>query len=180
MPIDWDNFHYFEKALKQQKRFREHGIEKITFLLNLDKLMNLDELNEKIRKIPAFNEYLAFNMVREICHKEIEIAISSINELEYKINTTFDYDISCKLNESFNLYKDLVLSPQKMSWDIYPIFGDLAEIYGLVSHTKTREGSKFIRSPEGNSIVKNLSEGLRTYGILEFYADKDSIFIPIK
>jgi len=156
--IDWKNFNELESKIKRIKEFKIEQIERMTIFLNLNSpIAHQKALEEKIRKIPAFNEYLAFKEMREIWQKEACMIIKSPYDLPYREKNYFD---------------ELIKNPYKLQWDITPYFNIMLEPCRLIKY-----GEKgYCRMDGGDKFAHDLLHGLRAYGILEFCPDKKENF----
>ena len=160
MAIDWKHFEELEGWVKRTQYFRNEPIERMTIFLNLFSPVSHPKiLEEKIRKIDAFNEYLAFKEIREICRQEGFKLIKSPYEVPHEI---------------LNSFKDLIVKPELMKWDITPYFTALAE--NKTCKLIVYENNKYGRIIGGDKFATDLMHGLQRCGIMEFCPDKKYLF----
>jgi hypothetical protein len=178
MGILWEKFEELEHWLKKYKPLRNECFERLVMLINLDGLMTKGTLEEEIRKVDAFNEYLSFRHVREKSHQEMSIIIKKPQDLKEKSENPeySEYD-RYRLGEIYSLYENSISSRQILErWDSGPYLGILGENCGMITGRRIKKEYYFQRSPEAEKIIVDLKQSWRSNGLLEFYSKKDEIF----
>jgi len=175
MAIDWSTLSALEQALKSHKDFANEGIERLAVILNLNKPMKFEDIQETVRKVPAFNEYLAFRVAREKCEREMSAIIKSPKDILEKIENSVYFDRQ-RFEEIYRMFRSMSADASMIKWDIAPVFNDLAEKFGFIRYKKDKNSFLYLRTSKGDLARRDLLQGYRAYGILEFCLNKDELF----